>query len=89
MAVVMAVTLSKHDLLISQMEFRKKTVVQMLRTASENGVTTLLNPAPENALELKIYKMVSHLVVNETEAAMLADIACDGHLSEERGCRTW
>lgn len=67
-------TPSKPDLLISQMELRKETVVQVLRTASENGVTTLLNPAPARALELAIYKMVSHLVVNETEAAMLADI---------------
>ena len=74
MAVVMAITLSKPDLLILQMELRKETVVQVLQTASENGVTTLLNPAPAQALELEIYKMVSHLVVNETEAAMLADI---------------
>lgn len=49
-------------------------MLQVLRTASENGVTTRLNPAPAHALELEIYKTMSHLVMNETEAAMLIDI---------------
>lgn len=67
----------KPDLLISQMELRRETVEQLLKTASEHGVDTLLNPAPAHALVHSAYKMITHLVVNETEAAMLADMDVD------------
>ena len=67
----------KPDLIISQMELRRETVEQLLRTASANGVDTLLNPAPAHHLVQAAYKMITHLVVNETEAAMLADMDVD------------
>lgn len=67
----------KPDLLISQMELRRETVEQLLKTASEHGVDTLLNPAPAHALVHSAYKMITHLVVNETEAAMLANMDVD------------
>ena len=67
----------KPDLLISQMELRRETVEQLLKTASEHGVDTLLNPAPAHALPQSAYKTITHLVVNETEAAMLADMDVD------------
>ena len=37
-------------------------------------MTTLLDLAPAHALELEIYNTVLHLVMSETEAAILADI---------------
>ena len=67
----------KPDLLISQMELRRETVEQLLQTANEHNVDTLLNPAPAHALKQSAYKMITHLVVNETEAAMLADMDVD------------
>ena len=59
----------KPDLLISQMELRRETVEQISKTAKAHGVDTLLNPAPAHALTESAYKMITHLVVNETEAA--------------------
>lgn len=67
----------KPDLIISQMELRRETVEQLLKTASAHGVDTLLNPAPAHHLVQSAYKMITHLVVNETEAAMLADMDVD------------
>ena len=72
----------KPDLLISQMELRYETVEQILRTASRYNITTLLNPAPAHALGQDVYKKITHLVVNETEAAMLADMDVDKMTAE-------
>ena len=62
----------KPDLLITQLELRRETVEQLIETAGREGVDVLLNPAPALALLPKIYRMVTHLVVNETEAVMLS-----------------
>ena len=62
----------KPDLVILQLEIRQETVEQVLETASMVvGVDVLLNPAPAVPLPSHVYKRITHLIVNETEAAML------------------
>lgn len=63
---------TKPDLVISQLEIRRDTVEQILETASREGIDVLLNPAPAQGLLSSTYKMITHLVVNESEAAMLS-----------------
>jgi ribokinase len=62
----------KPDLLISQLELLRETVEQILETASREGVDTLLNAAPAKYLLSPLYRSITHLVVNEPEAAMLS-----------------
>lgn len=60
------------DLLVLQMEIPLETVTQILMTAKKLGVSVLLNPAPALELEEKYYPCVTHLVLNESEAAILS-----------------
>ncbi|KAL8922914.1 MAG: hypothetical protein Q9208_004876 [Pyrenodesmia sp. 3 TL-2023] len=62
----------RPDLLISQMEIQRETVEQALRTALKEGIDVLLNPAPASHLFDENYQGLTHLVVNETEAATLS-----------------
>ncbi|CAH0015507.1 unnamed protein product [Clonostachys rhizophaga] len=60
------------DLLIMQLEIPFDTVMQALKAAKAAGVPVLLNPAPAQVLPAKAYDGLAHLVVNETEAALLS-----------------
>ncbi|KOS17788.1 putative ribokinase [Escovopsis weberi] len=63
------------DLLIMQLEIPLDTVLQALRAANDARVPVLLNPAPAKVLPDDTYRGLAHLVVNETEAAILS--GCD------------
>ncbi|KAK1759313.1 Ribokinase-like protein [Echria macrotheca] len=73
------------DLLIMQLEIPLATVLAALRAARNDGVKVLFNPAPAQHLPLDIYRGLEHLVVNETEAAMLASVDVSV-LDTEEGC---
>ncbi|KAL2109496.1 hypothetical protein VUR80DRAFT_2376 [Thermomyces stellatus] len=60
------------DLLVLQMEIPLETVTQILTTAKRLGVPVLLNPAPALKFDEKFYPCIKHLVVNESEAAILS-----------------
>jgi ribokinase len=62
----------KPDLLIMQLEIPLETVLQALKAANEAGVPVLLNPAPAQPLPAEACDGLAHLVVNETEAALLS-----------------
>ncbi|TQV98741.1 hypothetical protein V2A60_007553 [Cordyceps javanica] len=62
----------RPDLLIMQLEIPFDTVMQALKAAREAAVPVLLNPAPARELPAEAYKELAHLVVNETEAAILS-----------------
>lgn len=72
------------DLIVLQLEIPLDTVLQILRTAREAGISVLLNPAPAVKLDDEVYKAVTHLIVNESEAALLTgrnveDVEADGY----------
>ncbi|PPJ53892.1 hypothetical protein CBER1_04622 [Cercospora berteroae] len=60
----------KPDLLISQLELKKEAVEQLLDMAHEADIDILLNAAPANDLLSEKYKLLAHLLVNESEAAI-------------------
>ncbi|KAK7751554.1 putative ribokinase [Diatrype stigma] len=62
---------NRPDLLIMQLEIPVPTVLRALRAAREAGIPVLLNPAPAVPLPPEAYAGLAHLVVNETEAAIL------------------
>jgi len=60
------------DLIISQLECRIRTVEQLIKTAGEAGIDVLLNAAPAAQILPQTYQYLTHLIVNESEAAMLS-----------------
>ncbi|KAK1988530.1 ribokinase [Colletotrichum cereale] len=62
----------KPDLLVMQLEVPLETVLAALRSAKAAAVPVLLNPAPAQRLPDEAYDGLAHLVVNETEAAILS-----------------
>ena len=63
----------RPDIVVCNLVIARETTEQVLETAHAHGVSTLLNPSPVQYLLRPVYRMVSHLIVNETEAAMLTD----------------
>lgn len=62
----------KPDLVILQLEIPLQTVLQIIETAKAAGVAVLLNPAPAVALPDNVFRGLDHLIVNESEAAILS-----------------
>ncbi len=62
----------KPELLILQLEIPLKTVFSIIRTAKKAGIAVLLNPAPAVELPVEVLKDVDHLILNESEAAILS-----------------
>lgn len=60
------------DLIVLQLEIPLNTVLQILKTSKEAGIDVLLNPAPAVKLPEEVYSAVTHLIVNESEAAILS-----------------
>ncbi|KAF4587321.1 ribokinase [Ophiocordyceps camponoti-floridani] len=73
------------DLLLVQLEIRLETVLAAIR-ASTSPVLLNAAPAPE-PLPRDIYPHITHLIVNESEAATLATSNDGSLLSDEAGLR--
>lgn len=65
---------SKNDIFITQFEIPLETVKKGLMIAKNKKMITILNPAPAIKFEDEIYKYVDYLVVNQSEANILAGI---------------
>ncbi|KAI9880845.1 MAG: hypothetical protein M1830_010440 [Pleopsidium flavum] len=60
------------DVIVLQLEIPLDTVLQVLKTACEKGVHVIFNPAPAIPLPDEAYRCITHLIVNESEAAILS-----------------
>ncbi|KAH6664734.1 ribokinase [Plectosphaerella plurivora] len=76
----------RPDLLVMQLEIPMPTVLGALESAKRAGVPVLLNPAPAQRLPDDAYTGLAHLVVNETEAAILSGCE-ESELDDEAGLR--
>jgi ribokinase len=74
----------KPDLLIMQLEIPLPTVLAALCAAREASVPVLLNPAPAQPLPDGAYVGLAHLIVNETEAAVLGGVS-EADLEDQPG----
>ncbi|KAL6722017.1 putative ribokinase [Lecanora helva] len=61
------------DLLVLQLEIPLDTTLQILKSASEEGVEVLFNPAPAQVLPKEAWTAVEHLIVNESEAGIITE----------------
>ena len=80
-----AALIREADVLVCQLESPLETVAAALKLARAAGRTTILNPAPAQALPDEMLSLVSALTPNETEAALLAG---DAALTPEAAART-
>lgn len=62
----------RPDLVIAQMELDRAVVEQIMRTTGEAGIDFLLNAAPATVILTQYYEYITHLIVNENEAAILS-----------------
>ncbi|KAK5660372.1 hypothetical protein OQA88_12913 [Cercophora sp. LCS_1] len=73
------------ELLVLQLEIPVGVVVGVIQEARREGVEVLFNPAPAVVMPKEVYEGLGHLVVNETEAALLGGVGVDV-LDTEAGC---
>lgn len=60
------------DLIVLQLEIPLRTVLRIIQVAKEERIEVLLNPAPALELPDEVYQGLSHLILNQTEAAILS-----------------
>jgi len=70
-----AEAIRQADVVVCQLEVPFESVLAALKLAREAGKTTILNPAPPQAVTDELLSYVSVLTPNETEAAFLAEDA--------------
>ena len=70
--------LKRCDLILLQLEIQLETAYAAIRFGRENGVKTVLNPAPARRnLDMGVVTQASFLIPNETELAILTDMPVD------------
>lgn len=69
---VKSLGVERPDLVILQLEIPLKTVFSVISTAKEAAIPVLLNPAPAIELPAEVLKAIDHLILNESEAAILS-----------------
>ena len=70
--------LKRCDLILLQLEIQLETAYAAIRFARKNGVRTVLNPAPARRnLDMAIVRQASFLIPNESELAILTDMAVE------------
>jgi ribokinase len=66
--------ISGSDILLLQLEIPTEAVLRAAQIAHAAGVPVLLNPAPARPLPAELFRLVSVLTPNETEAEMLSGL---------------
>lgn len=74
----------RPDLVVAQMEIAKDIVETMIETAGKAGIDFCLNAAPATPIMKHLYRHLTHLLVNESEAAIMS-----GRYREEVNEDTW
>ncbi len=72
------------DMLVCQLEIPFAAVVRAMETAREAGTAVAFNPAPASPLGPEVLSLADHLVVNESEAALLSGLAVENAAGAER-----
>ena len=70
--------IKKSKIFLTQLEIPKDVTLQCLKIAKENGVTTILNPAPASSLSREFFKYIDYFTPNETEAKFYTNISING-----------
>lgn len=69
--------IKKSKLLIAQFETPVEATIEAFRIAKENGVITILNPAPARKVPEELLRLTDIIAPNETEAFDLTNVKVD------------
>jgi ribokinase len=67
----------RPDLLIVGLEIPPVVIQPLLQIAAKAGVETMLNPSPVRPLQTTTFAHVTHLVLNEVEAAKMSGLSAE------------
>ena len=73
--------IAKSDFCVLQLEIPTETILEICKTAKENGTKVVLNPAPFKKMPDEVYRLADYLVPNEHEAESLTGICIDSKAS--------
>lgn len=62
------------DFVVAQFETPQAATLRAFQLAKENGVTTILNPAPAQKIDPAVLKLTDLIIPNETESSALTEI---------------
>ena len=65
--------IKNSSIFLTQLEVPKEVVFYALKKAHQQGVTTILNPAPAAAIDKDIFPIIDYFTPNETEASFYAN----------------
>jgi len=65
--------IKNSSIFLTQLEVPKEVVFYALKKAHQQGVTTILNPAPAAAIDKEIFPIIDYFTPNETEASFYAN----------------
>ncbi len=66
--------IKSSKIFLTQLEVPKDVTLHCLKTAKENGCTTILNPAPASEISKEFYNNIDFFTPNETEAEFYTGI---------------
>ena len=66
--------IKNSQIFLTQLEIPKETTFDCLKFATDNGVTTILNPAPASTLSKEFFNYIDYFTPNETEAEFYSGI---------------
>lgn len=72
-----AETIKNSDYIIAQFETPIDSTIEAFKIAKENGVTTILNPAPASEVSDELLSVTDIIAPNETESASITGIEVD------------
>ncbi len=69
--------MKKCDIFLTQFEMRKEVSEGAIKIAKENGLLTIVNPAPAREIDADVYPCIDYITPNEKEAEVLTGIKVD------------
>ncbi len=66
--------IKNSEIFLTQLEIPKEVILYSLKTARENKVLTILNPAPASEISKEFYNYIDYFTPNETEAEFYTGI---------------
>ena len=76
-------------ILLTQLETNPEPAIRLLKCAKEQGLLTILNPAPAAPIPEDSYRTVDIITPNETEAELLTGIHVTDEASAEKAARVF
>ena len=78
---------AQEEFFLTQFEMPLETVYEGLRIAKSMNMTTVVNPAPATAVDMKFYDLIDYLVINQSESEILTDVFPDNLKDCERAAQ--